>query len=75
MAHDYLPQPLPVDHIELDEDLLKLVGTDRFDAIAIETEGDERLRAFDEMVAAMPRFGDYQTGVDRQIPIFKLVRK
>jgi len=26
------------------------------------------------MAAAMPRFGDYQASVEREIPMFKLVR-
>ena len=48
--------------------------SERFDATAIETEGDERTRVFTAMAAAMPRFGDYQASVEREIPLFKLVR-
>ena len=51
------------------------VGTERFDATAVLTDGEERARVYAAMVAAMPRFGDYQDGVEREIPIFKLVRK
>ena len=51
------------------------VGTERFDATANQLVGDARQAAFESMVAAMPRFGDYQTGVDREIPLFRLARK
>jgi len=50
------------------------VGTERFGATATVAEGHERTRVYDAMVAAMPRFGDYQAGVDREIPIFVLKR-
>ena len=55
-------------------DVVLEVGSERFDATAIETEGDERTRVFNAMAAAMPRFGDYQASVEREIPMFKLVR-
>lgn len=45
-----------------------------FPARAVETEGSERQRAFDLMVGHLPRFGDYQAGVDRTIPVFRLER-
>ncbi len=50
------------------------VGSERFGATAQVTEGEERARVFEAMVAAMPRFGDYQAGVEREIPIFRLRR-
>ena len=50
------------------------VGEERFEATAVRTEGDERAAVFASMIEAMPRFGEYQDGVDREIPIFKLVR-
>ena len=56
-------------------DVVLEVGTERFDATAVQTEGAERTRVFEAMSEAMPRFGEYQAGVQREIPIFKLVRK
>jgi len=50
------------------------VGAEKFEASAHEVEGDERGRIFDAMVTAMPRFGDYQAGVEREIPLFKISR-
>ena len=50
------------------------LGSEQFSASAHEVEGDERSRVFDAMVAAMPRFGDYQSGVEREIPLFKISR-
>ena len=55
-------------------DVVLEVGAEKFDATAIETEGDERTRVFTAMATAMPRFGDYQASVEREIPLFKLVR-
>lgn len=45
-----------------------------FPARAIETDGDERQRVFDLMVTNLPRFADYQAGVERTIPLFRLER-
>ena len=53
-------------------DVVLEVGTDRFEATAIENEPDERARLFDAIVEQMPRFGDYQAGVERTIPIISL---
>ena len=50
------------------------VGGERFDATAQVTEGEERARVYEAMVASMPRFGDYQAGVEREIPILRLRR-
>jgi deazaflavin-dependent oxidoreductase (nitroreductase family) len=47
------------------------VGADRYDAAA-STAGDERTRLYEAMVAALPRFGDYQDAVDRTIPLVVL---
>jgi len=49
-------------------------GTERYRARAILTTGSARESAFAKMVTALPRFGDYQAGVDREIPVFRLVR-
>ena len=51
------------------------VGTERFPVRAVQTQGDERARVYESMVAAMPRFGEYQSKVDREIPILRLVRR
>ncbi|WP_419840428.1 nitroreductase family deazaflavin-dependent oxidoreductase [Candidatus Poriferisodalis sp.] len=50
------------------------VGTETFAATAVVLEGDERSEAFDAMCEAMPRFGDYQDSVEREIPIIALRR-
>ncbi|MDE0135583.1 MAG: nitroreductase family deazaflavin-dependent oxidoreductase [Acidimicrobiaceae bacterium] len=47
-------------------------GTETFDATAVVLEGDERGTAFASMCEAMPRFGDYQASVDREIPLVAL---
>lgn len=46
----------------------------RFEALATETAGDDREHAFAVMTAELPRFGDYQASVERQIPLFRLTR-
>ncbi len=48
------------------------VGTDVFTATATVLDGAERTEAFDAMCEAMPRFGDYQASVDRNIPLVAL---
>jgi deazaflavin-dependent oxidoreductase (nitroreductase family) len=50
-------------------------GTESYESEAVLTEGAGRQYAFDKMVTAMPRFGDYQAGVEREIPVFRLVRQ
>ncbi len=62
-------------NITANPDITLEVGTEQFEATAVRTEGDDRAAVFESMVAAMPRFGEYQDGVDREIPIFRLVRK
>lgn len=49
-------------------------GTETYQARAHLTTADERRQAYDKMVAALPRFGDYQASVEREIPIFKLIK-
>ena len=51
------------------------VGTETFAAVAVETEGAERDRAFELMTTTLPRFADYQASVERVIPLFLLVRR
>lgn len=45
-----------------------------FAAIATETSGPERTRAYEVMIAELPRFADYQANVERVIPVFRLTR-
>ncbi len=53
------------------------VGTDKWEATAQLTEGDERKRLFDAQAALMPQFAEYETSAGehgREIPVFRLVR-
>jgi len=50
------------------------IGTDRYPARAIVTEGDERQRLFDAQVKEMPFFAEYQRKVERQIPVVAFER-
>ena len=56
-------------------DITAEVGNERFAATAVLTSGEDRQAVYDSMTAAMPRFGDYQAGVEREIPMFRIVRK
>ena len=42
--------------------------------ITLTFEGDERTRLYEEMVAALPRFGEYQAKVERMIPLIAFRR-
>ena len=48
------------------------VGTEVLFATAVVLEDGERDAAFAAMCEAMPRFGDYQASVDREIPLVAL---
>jgi deazaflavin-dependent oxidoreductase (nitroreductase family) len=50
------------------------LGTETFPARASVPEGPERQRLFDQMVAQMPGFGEYQKNTARQIPVVVLER-
>ena len=50
------------------------VGTETFQAVATEVTGNERERLFDQVVAKMPGFGDYQKNTSRRIPVVTLTR-
>lgn len=54
-------------------DITLEVGTETIPATAVQLHGDDRHAALASMAAAMPRFGDYQAGVEREVPFFKLV--
>ena len=61
-------------NLRANPDVVLEVGAERFDAVAIENEPDERARLFAAFVEQFPRFNDYQLGVERTIPIFSLRR-
>ncbi|MFI6575059.1 nitroreductase/quinone reductase family protein [Nocardiopsis sp. NPDC050513] len=50
------------------------LGTEEFGVVAVPLEGRERDRAFAEIVARVPGYGDYQAGTDRVIPVVVLER-
>ncbi len=50
------------------------VGAERFPARASVAEGAERERLFNQMVAKMPGFAEYQRNMTRQIPVIVLTR-
>ena len=56
-------------------DIVAEVGHERFEATAVLAEGDERQALYDSMTTAMPRFADYQAGVEREIPMFRIARR
>lgn len=50
------------------------VGTETFPARASVPDGEERQRLWDQMVAQMPGFADYQRNTTREIPVVVLER-
>ena len=51
------------------------VGTDKFEATAVLTEGDERDRLYEAQAAVMDNFNEYAAkAAPRVIPVFRLVR-
>jgi deazaflavin-dependent oxidoreductase (nitroreductase family) len=50
------------------------VGSDRYQARAIVTNGAERKRLFDAQAAILPVFNDYQKKTTREIPVVVLER-
>jgi deazaflavin-dependent oxidoreductase (nitroreductase family) len=50
------------------------LGTEKFEARATITSGDERQRLFDAQAAVMPGFADYQRNTTREIPVVVLER-
>ena len=51
------------------------VGTEIYDAIAVITEGEERQRLWNKIVASYPFFTDHQAKITRQIPVITLSRR
>lgn len=52
---------------------LEILG-ETFEATASETAGEERERVYSALTTEMPRFAEYQAGVERTIPLFRLTR-
>jgi deazaflavin-dependent oxidoreductase (nitroreductase family) len=50
------------------------LGTDAYDVSVREVPTAERAGLFEKVVAAAPRFGDYQAKTHRPIPLFELQR-
>ena len=51
------------------------IGTDKYEATAVLTSGDERQRLYDAQAAIMPFFAEYaEKAAPREIPVFRLVR-
>jgi deazaflavin-dependent oxidoreductase (nitroreductase family) len=50
------------------------IGSDKFQANASVTKGDERDRLFDAQAAIMPNFAEYQRNTTRRIPVVVLER-
>jgi deazaflavin-dependent oxidoreductase (nitroreductase family) len=50
------------------------VGTDRFQARARVTEGDERRRLLDAHIVAIPQFGIYEKMTERVLPVVVIER-
>jgi deazaflavin-dependent oxidoreductase (nitroreductase family) len=61
-------------NLRANPDVTLEVGTETFPARASIPEGDERQRLWDQMVAQMPGFADYQRGTSREIPVVVLER-
>lgn len=56
-------------HVELQD------GTEKWDMVAREVEGDERAEWWERGVAAYPDYAAYQSWTDRLIPVFVLERE
>lgn len=50
------------------------VGTEEFEARAVEVTGEERNRIFDDQAERYPQFAEYQAGTERTIPVIALRR-
>jgi deazaflavin-dependent oxidoreductase (nitroreductase family) len=48
------------------------LGSDTYQARAVEVTGDERQRLFDQQAAIMPQFNDYASKTSRVIPVIVL---
>jgi deazaflavin-dependent oxidoreductase (nitroreductase family) len=50
------------------------IGSERFEARAVATKGEERERLFRHQAEQMPQFNEYQKRTSRQIPVLALER-
>lgn len=51
------------------------IGTDKYEATAVLTAGDERQRLYDQQAGQLPIFKEYAAkAAPREIPVFRLVR-
>jgi deazaflavin-dependent oxidoreductase (nitroreductase family) len=50
------------------------VGTEAYGVVARELPPAERAAAFQQVLAAAPRFADYEANTERLIPLFELTR-
>lgn len=50
------------------------IGTETYDADAVELALEERNALYPRVVEVAPQFGEYQTKTDRVIPLFELTR-
>lgn len=52
------------------------IGTEKFEATAVLTEGEERDQLYAEQAALMPQFAEYaKNAAPRVIPVFRIVAK
>lgn len=67
--------PLWYHNLVADSEVVVEVGSERFTATALEPDGDERDRLYEERCAATPNFKAYQERTERRIPIIVLERR
>jgi deazaflavin-dependent oxidoreductase (nitroreductase family) len=61
-------------NVVADPEVTVEVDSEKFQAKAIVTEGEERQRLFDNQAAQMPGFADYQRKTTRVLPVIALER-
>jgi len=61
-------------NVRSNPDVTVELGAETFPARATISRGAERQRLFDQMVAQMPNFAEYQRNTTRQIPVIVLER-
>jgi deazaflavin-dependent oxidoreductase (nitroreductase family) len=62
-------------NVSANPDVTVEVGSERYDATAVVTSGEERARLYRQQEEQMPFFGDYRQKTEREIPVIRLVRK
>jgi deazaflavin-dependent oxidoreductase (nitroreductase family) len=61
-------------NIKANPEVMLEIGTERFQAKATITSGEERERLFNAQAAIMPIFNDYRKKTSREIPVIALER-